>query len=382
MHASHLLWPSAILVALALLAGQGCASRASYSTWRAAEFNIDGVSSVAVLKFDGTQPAAQNVQTAVVDQLRQSQFFRLVDAAELDRVAPPSPFVESHVARVRRALSAARQLRIDALVVAHVKSDVNWGAEVGSMSFRLGDPISSVLADVELVDVRTGQIRAKQHIKRSWEGKLGREGPNTQEKVAARLADTCGSLIVKKITPHQADVDVQLAKVYYGDGAGDVRKGIAHAKRGEWPHAIRRWEKVLQLNPSSDAALYNLGVAYEAQHDYRRAREMYAAAARKKQTQLYESALARVESAESSYHQAQAQLNRPSPPNPQHQFVHQRPDREPTPARNWAGDHRPADEERAPQNDPSVTPPLTQPRGDFPRPNWARADERAWTPPR
>jgi hypothetical protein len=71
-------------------------------------------------------------------------------------------------------------------------------------------------------------------------------------------------------------------------------------------------------NASSEAALYNLGLAHEATGDLPRAREMFEAAARLEDKDRYRQALTRVEVTEREHQVLMAQANRApsSPPDP------------------------------------------------------------------
>jgi len=59
------------------------------------------------------------------------------------------------------------------------------------------------------------------------------------------------------------------------DARAQVDFGIAVAQHGLWHEAIYRWERASEINPSYAAAWNNLGIAYEHQGSFAKAREAY-----------------------------------------------------------------------------------------------------------
>ena len=59
------------------------------------------------------------------------------------------------------------------------------------------------------------------------------------------------------------------------DAKAQVDFGIAVAQRGLWLEAIYRWERASKIDPSYAAAWNNLGIAYENQGSFDKARDAY-----------------------------------------------------------------------------------------------------------
>ncbi len=285
----------------------GCANQASFTALRPAEMNVEGVNSLIVVDFRGLQPHAEMAQAATVAQLYQAQFFRVVDRAEWERVLPPSPYAQAAGAQVDRAVDAGRRMGVDAVLVADVKPEVNWGADLGNSAFRLGDPRSTVTIDAQLVDVRTGRVRSNYRVARTIERKIDHEGKYTEENILAGLAERCGSLVAGKLVPHEQTIDVKLSRIYSGNGANEIRKGIGAAQEGRWDKARELWQAAVAKDPKNDAALYNLGVAHEALGQFDRARQCYAQAAGINEKSKYAEAIGRVDKSSQDYHVAMAQ---------------------------------------------------------------------------
>ncbi len=54
-----------------------------------------------------------------------------------------------------------------------------------------------------------------------------------------------------------------------------VEFGIEVAQRGLWREALYRWHRATELDPSYAAAWNNLGIAYEHEGEFDKAREAY-----------------------------------------------------------------------------------------------------------
>ena len=59
------------------------------------------------------------------------------------------------------------------------------------------------------------------------------------------------------------------------DAQAQVDFGIAVAQRGLWREAIYRWERASEIDPNYAAAWNNLGIAYENQGSFDKARDAY-----------------------------------------------------------------------------------------------------------
>ena len=59
------------------------------------------------------------------------------------------------------------------------------------------------------------------------------------------------------------------------DAKAQVEFGIAVAQRGLWQEALYRWQRAIAIDPSYAAAWNNLGIAYEHEGRFDKAREAY-----------------------------------------------------------------------------------------------------------
>lgn len=57
--------------------------------------------------------------------------------------------------------------------------------------------------------------------------------------------------------------------------AGQLTIGSRAARQGLWREAMFRYQKAVQIEPNNAMALSNLGVAYESEGDFEKAREAY-----------------------------------------------------------------------------------------------------------
>ena len=59
------------------------------------------------------------------------------------------------------------------------------------------------------------------------------------------------------------------------DAKAQVEFGIEVAQRGLWQEALYRWHRATELDPSYAAPWNNLGIAYEHEGEFDKAREAY-----------------------------------------------------------------------------------------------------------
>ncbi len=175
----------------------------------------------------------------------------------------------------------------------------DYGLDLGAMHVRMGDPELAVSISYELIDVRTGDVRARKTLNQQFQGEVSGSYSknNSEEKILARLTNKCLRELIADVAPHELRAKVKLAGGTLGIASGNLRKGNAAAAEGNWAAARQEWQTVLQANPDSDAALHNLGVAAEVEGDFAGAAAAYREAKRRVQKDLYRDALARVEHA-------------------------------------------------------------------------------------
>jgi Tfp pilus assembly protein PilF len=84
-----------------------------------------------------------------------------------------------------------------------------------------------------------------------------------------RLAACCVLTLVVSQAPLEAGGDAR------SDARAQVAFGINVAQRGLWREAIYRWEQAAEIDPSYAPAFNNLGVAYEHEGEFDKARQAY-----------------------------------------------------------------------------------------------------------
>jgi len=295
----------------------GCTTRnATLQAWRPAEVDLAGVRTVAVLDVTGPSDLGRQTTEALIEQLEQAGELTVVDQAELNRVAQVSPYFQNGAPDVRAALQASRQLGVDLLVVGRLDCRINGSSELGATRLSIGSTKYDADLEWKAIDVASGRMRAAKnvaHHESTPPSESPAEDPHPQEMLG-RLVRQCGQDAGRAITPHQEPVEVELAGAYWGKGASQVREGNEMAAKGDWETALRCWQLAADENPNSHAAIYNIGLAHEAQQDYEQARLSYAAALRVSQKDTYQQALARVDRAAQQQQLVVAQ-RRPPPPN-------------------------------------------------------------------
>lgn len=297
------------------LAG-GCASTATLTALQPAQAPVIGVQRLAVLPFSGLRDLGAVAHETVVAKLRENGYYSLVDHEQLLRLAPLPLYQPHGTLNTLAAIDAARRVSLDAILVGRVRALEENGAAFGGVTIRVGDPTIKVVVQFELIAVRAGATVAQGTCQRSYTGELtdDRTSSTSATKVAARLAREAAEGVVERIAPHRQTLEVPLAAPAFGKGVTAIHRGNRLASDGQWRAAMQAWQEVLEESPDNAAALYNLGLAYEAQADYDPARKMYTAAWNATQDEAFQQALERVGQAERDHHAALAQLSRNAQP--------------------------------------------------------------------
>lgn len=290
----------------------GCATTATMTQLQPASADVSSVRQLAVLYCAGPENFGALAHETMVSALADSEYYWLVNPANLERSAPAPLYDSEGKVNTVAAIEAAGRMRLDAILIPRVRFREEGGYDMGSTVIRIGDPTVTLAVDYQLIDVRTGQTLAEDQTTASYTGELtdDRTGPTSKQKVLAKLVRNAAIEAARKITPHQKQLDVQLAGATFGKGASAIRQGNESAREGDWAKAIEHWQTALAENAESDAAMYNLGLAYEATSHFERAHQMYSAAAERSNEEMYLRALARVEQSGQEHRMAMAQINR------------------------------------------------------------------------
>lgn len=310
-----------------LMATVGCATggqRADLPLLKPAAVDVGGMRRMAFLGIPGDDATSEAARNAVVAALQDNGYYDLVHPRDLQRFARGPLYDHRGRPNMNEAVNAARRMGIDLLLAGELrfKQEGAFGAQYPAF----GDSTLSAGVEFELVAVRSGQILMKERVISQYTGEFSNHAyaSNYRPKVLARLSREAALKVVPKIAPHQATAEVQLAAVGFSVGAAETRKGNRLAAEGKWEDAIRSWEEAVDNNRANHAAMYNLGVGYEAVGEFEQAAKMYRTAVRMSNSPMYQAAIERVEQAGHEHYLATMQLEQrpnwfgPQTPNTQH----------------------------------------------------------------
>jgi hypothetical protein len=305
---------AAIVAALITASQVGCATTATMTAMKPAEVPLGQVRSVAVLPFSGPQDVAEAARQAVATRLGEDNFCTIVAPQEFENFAAAPLRMGNGPVDNQVAIETARRMNLDAIVVGRLarRRHSRFGS---SSTVLIGDPVVSVAVEFQMIDVRSGRVLASNRVENSHTGELSTEpdSPESEPQVLQRLSVASAREAVAKLIPHETTVRVSLADQKFGKGLFAVRAGNKLAKAGDWRMAATKWREALSASPENSAAMYNLGVAYEAARDFDEAARMYTAAAALDESDRCQQALQRVERHRDDYQLAMAQFRRPSP---------------------------------------------------------------------
>ena len=321
------LW--AALLSLVVASWVGCMPARMLTVIKPAEASLEGISTLAVLKFDG--PSGEIVRSHICNRLAEVHYFRSIDISQLHAIEnvtcrqvdnpmfyPALRELEANGVITGRVTAAVHDIHgTDEVEVTegtgHYKKEKNLSGEWVDVEIKrtvvrpVPYTIRQVALDTEynLFDVRTKRVIATGVLKETYNEKFGGDkecGPfghrlsdlptpnGTVDKLAARLA----TKLVAKISR------MKLARMIKLDEGGNrmVKRGTELAKAGLWEEAVEIWRQVIHDEPGNAAAYYNLGVAYEGLGDMkslRMAGELYKRAASLGYKKLYREAAARIQ---------------------------------------------------------------------------------------
>ena len=320
----------------ACLALSGCAQTATMMVWQPAEADVSGIHRLAVLEFRGNGDSGTAARTALVSGIWNTGFYTLVDPSQTSRVAQASAQVPEAPPDIAAAIETGRRLGADAVLVGDVvhsqagdreapfrDDDPGGNPRMGGRGRHRGgmhridylDRDVSVALAYQLIDVRTGQVRAESRTSYQSGGVMlnGQGSPPKKETVLAELMTRCSRDIVLSLTPRQIAYQVQLADPGFLSGSGDVRRGNEFAAAGDWAKAEILWDAALTTDPKNYAALYNLSMAAAARYDYPRAVSLLTEAVKLHGSDEYREALTRLKRHEQDYQIVVDQKNNPGP---------------------------------------------------------------------
>ncbi len=254
------------------------------------ELDVAGIRTIAVVDFEGPALHAHTARHEIATALQQR--CDVPDPTITRDFLPASIPYAGYGIDVPRLINQARQAGFDAVLL----GKVDYTRE-NAASTRIGNPTLAVKIETQLIDVRSGDVLGKAQSEHKWKGKLATiEGANDSEhNVTTALTLKAARDIIGQLNGTTRNLEVVLAAAESTDDADKFKQGTQAAEAGEWSVAAEQFRQAIAANPSSHAAYYNLGVACEAQHDYRTARSAYQQALAQNEEPVYRNALARVD---------------------------------------------------------------------------------------
>ena len=271
----------------------GCATTATLPVFLPAQFDVQGIEQLAVMEVIAPQGMTPRVRQQCVSELRKSGFYQIVDPGP-----PPQ-------------MAAAHRLGVDAIFTAELRRDVDLGQDFGGVRIQFGDSEVHIQLTCRVIDVRSGVVRHETTITESFSGEFDEHRSETVESVTAGLKEACVKKAVQQLVVTRQPVEVGLTSTAWPWSNTHLKEGNRAASHGDWTTARQAWQQAVDSEPENARALYSLGVACEAEHDYDQARHWYQQAYRNTDSELHREALRRVELTADGYQRANSQLARP-----------------------------------------------------------------------
>jgi hypothetical protein len=317
------------LCCLAVATWVGCAPGRTLSVIKPAEVSVEGISTLTVLKFDGSY--GEVVRSHIYNRLAAVQHFRPIDSSQIDALEN----VTYGQADNPMFFPVLKELEVDGAITGRVTASIHdihgtdqMQVTEGTGHYKKEKNVSGQWVDVEiertvvrpvpyvirqaslgteynLFDVRTKRVTATGTLRETYDEKFG--GDKERGLPGHKLSDlptpdgTMDELAAGLATKLVARLSrMKLARMIKLDGGEDamVKQGVELAKGGGWEEGVEIWRQVIHDNPDNAAAYYNLGVAHEILGDMkslRMAGELYRKAASLGHKKLYREAAARIQ---------------------------------------------------------------------------------------
>ncbi len=271
---------------------------------RPAELDIAGLQRIAIPDFQGPAPYADQARGELSAAIARSRPCDLPPPHVVREMIPATVPYRGQPIDIRLVVEQARHAGFDAVLIGEVVRETNAGSQI-----TFGNPWIETRIETQLIDVRSGHVRGETKAQRRWRGELSRHenSPNTERKVTEKLVRQCVNEAAGKLATQTVNIDVALAKAGTGDDDEAMQSGHAAAAEGNWWLAAQHFEKAKNANPTSHAAMYNLGLACEAQYQFAAAKHWHSEALRLHEDANYRAALTRVDASWRDYDLAMRQ---------------------------------------------------------------------------
>jgi curli biogenesis system outer membrane secretion channel CsgG len=299
-----------ILLLGILVLALSCSKKVLLNVTKPAQYDVSDLKRIAVVDFKGPRHVGSTVGQKFQERLWKTQFFSILERQELKQILDEHALQMSGIVNDSTAVEFGKILGVDGIVFGDVFTytvkDVRgtekikekvWTGEYETdksgkvITEKVGgkkqkkkkykeEMVSrktiqrniSVGVNFRLVSIETGEIRATESRSRSFSKKYFPHKDKLPDKnqILNKLTDEILASFVPLLSPHQ----VSISKTFEEDN-DQVDLGIEMAQKNLWDKAMDIWQKEADTDPLNSAAVYNLGIAYEAYGDLDKAEEMY-----------------------------------------------------------------------------------------------------------
>ena len=255
-----------LLVPLALALATACVPTIRVNVLQPAPVNLGASKQLSIFETSGRRSAREEVVGELTRQVRADGYFTLTDRSE----EGISVKVAGQTATASGAKTPQRPdeiaLKVDILNWDSEHQDI---AEQKDKKGNITQQAKRVYTGKVLLGVTAFNASGKTFLAETEF--TGEPSPEDSENQAIRAAmQIAVRKIVGAITPHYVQKSIRL------DGDDEGQKPIIEvAKGGNLDQAGKELSDYLQKNPQNPAALYNMGVIYDAQGRYQEALDLY-----------------------------------------------------------------------------------------------------------
>jgi hypothetical protein len=238
----------------------------------------------------------------------QTGCFQVIERSRLQAVMAEAGIGESGLVQADQSKKLGELAGIDVIITGDASSHVNntTGTEVHEYyqnkqkythQVECLQRSVDVVANIRILDARTGEILASRQGSRKAEDKKcadsGKEVRNAGEMVGA-----CASEIAWEFTnlfcPWFELEEFELDKVKVKETKDEADKFCDAAEGLDLPRAYAGFDKLYQSDSYNPQYLYNMGVLYEVSGDFGKAKEMYDGASSLMDEKRYKESAARI----------------------------------------------------------------------------------------
>lgn len=280
-------------VAVAVVAGlvSACAPGINVARLSPARYNLGATRSVAVLQVGGDPRAASQVMVELQRSVVEGGYYDLINAVNRGitiHVGAGNGHVDVRpvVSQVQADVYLiAHLLRHDVVVQERQGTRTKDGRTVDVTKFH---PKGFAKANFQVVKADGRVVVFRDYIGEYYGTtyEAGQRPPQSHHELVERALHDMVHDFLADITPRRV-----IEKIVLDDKEPAVEPGVKLAQDGNLAAAERAWQAVLERNPRSAGATYNLGVLLETRGDFEGAEASYLKAIELSPKPLYRDAL-------------------------------------------------------------------------------------------